>query len=432
MRTLWLVLCSWLALSCASTASDQADRSAQTISRWNEQVLRIAEEEDAFLTLKGVRAAAMMHLAMHDALNSIEPRFRRYAYRGSGGAAEPIAALAEAAYAVAVAQYPQQRALLASLRDEAFRGVSSASAREASRRLGQLAARAVLGVRGEDGWDAESEYTWHPMGPGVYAEFHEHSGTPQGFVFGAGWATATPFVLRAADQFRSAPPPPIESDAYSQSFEEVKSLGGYSSERRSVDQTHIAMWWKDFVENSHNLLARRLEEKDELDLWTAARLYALLNMAIVDGYISSFESKFHYNFWRPYTAIRWAESDGNPATLADPKWDTLHRHTYPFPSYPSAHGTVCAAAMSIFEDVFGERYAFTMETALVDKAGPLSGKVEMRPSTRSFGSFDAAAEECARSRVYLGIHFAFDSSAGAQLGRQVGEYVLKNALQPRE
>ena len=176
-------------------------------------------------------------------------------------------------------------------------------------------------------------------------------------------------------------------------------------------------------------LTRQLVAQQHLDLWDAARLFALLNAAIIDGYISSFDSKFFYNHWRPYTAIRWAAHDGNPDTKADPNWNNTHRHTYAFPSYPSAHGTVCAAAAGVLADTFGEHFAYTMETREVDSAGPMSPPLEMKPAKRSFASFADAARECAMSRVYLGIHFRYDSEAGNTLGTQVAQYILRHRMQ---
>ena len=269
------------------------------------------------------------------------------------------------------------------------------------------------------------------MGPGVYAEFREHSGTPEGFVFGAGWATVRPFMLSRPDQFRVGPPPAIDSAEYARAFAEVKEVGSFGSRTRTADQTHLAMWWKEFVESSHNRLARELVASDRLELRRAARLFALLNMAIFDGYVSVFDSKFFYNHWRPYTAIHWADKDGNPATEVDAQWNNLHRHTYAFPSYPSAHGTVCSAAMTVMADTFGERRKLTMETREVDQAGPMSGKIKMDPPTRSFESFPAAALECSLSRMYLGIHFRYDSLAGNALGNAVGHYGLENFLRSR-
>lgn len=413
-------------VAAASAAADR--RTADVVIAWNERLLTVAEAEDKFLTLKGVRAAAMMHLAMHDALNAIEPRYAPYTFTGSRPEADPIAAAAQAAYQVCVSEYPAQSAPLRSELVRWLVGSADGDSRAMAIELGKAAATATLARRLGDAWDGEVKYEWHPMAPGVYAEFHEHSNTPQGFVFGAGWAKAKPFMLRTPDQFRVPPPPAIDSDTYTAAYNEVKEAGRFESSARTPDQTHLALWWKDFVENSHNRLARQLAASEKLELWAGARMFALLNMSIADGYISVFDNKFFYNHWRPYTAIRWAANDGNPHTAQDLNWDNTHRHTYAFPSYPSAHGTVCAAAMTVLADTFGDRFAFAMETREVDSAGPLSPKIRMEPATRSFDSFSAAAMECALSRVYLGIHFRYDSMAGNKLGKHVGSYAVERYL----
>ncbi|MDJ0917583.1 MAG: vanadium-dependent haloperoxidase [Woeseiaceae bacterium] len=415
-----------IALSLPSANALGGDAALAT--DWNETVLEIAEAEDGFLTLKGLRTVTMMHIAMHDALNSIDGHYEIYAFAGVAPEADSIAAATQAAFYVAADQYPDRREQLAALRDEWLRGIDAGEAQQTGKRLGSEAAQAILARRKDDGWDAEAEYRWHPMAPGVYAEFEEHSGTPQGFVFGAGWAKARGFALASPDQFRAPPPPEISSDAYTQAFNEVKAVGRFQSMNRTPDQTHIALWWKDFAENSHNRLARDLIKKEDLPLQEAVRLLALLNMAIFDGYVSSFDNKFHYNHWRPYTAIRWAENDGNPDTQAEVTWTNTHRHTYAFPSYPSAHGTACAAAVTALDDVFGEDHAFTMRTPMVDVAGPMSGKIEMHPPTRDFESFSDAAMQCGLSRIYLGIHFRYDSIEGLRLGEAVGRNVVDGFL----
>jgi membrane-associated phospholipid phosphatase len=404
-----------------------AEAPASFVVEWNAQLLATAEAEDGFMTLKGVRTAAMMHLAMHDALNAIRREYAPYALQMDAPDADPIAAAAQAAHEIVLSQYPKQAA---QWQDLLNRSQADGATRQRSVELGKAAAKAVLASRKDDKWDSQAEYRFHPMGPGVYAEFREHSGTPEGFVFGAGWATVKPFALLRPDQFRVGPPPAIDSRQYAAAFDEVKDVGAFASRTRTADQTHLAMWWKEFVEASHNRLARDLVVRDRLEPRRAARLFALLNMSIFDGYVSSFDSKFFYNHWRPYTAIHWADKDGNPATELDAQWDNLHKHTYAFPSYPSAHGTVCGAAMTVMADTFGEKRKIWMQTREVDKAGPMSGKIAMNPPTRSFASFPAAALECAMSRVYLGIHFRYDSVAGNELGRNVGGYVLEKYLTP--
>jgi membrane-associated phospholipid phosphatase len=427
-----IIIAATIATGACDTAIGPGEAvSSDVVVAWNDRVLAVAEAEDRFLTLKGLRTATIMHLAMHDALSAIEPRYGTYRLSATEavayGNADPVAAANEAAYAVAIAQYPDSEPSFAEVRSR-FAGDASGGA--AARALGEQAAAAVLAEREGDGWDAAPEYEWHPMGPGVYAEFNEHSGTPEGFVFGAGWAQARPFALLSPDQFRTGPPPEITGDAYTEAFDEVKDVGATESANRTPDQAHFAMWWKQFVEKSHNRLARELVTAEDPGLWAAARMFALLNAGIYDGYIASFDSKFHYNHWRPYTAIRWASNDGNPDTADDPDWTNMHDHTYAFPSYPSAHGTVCAAAMTVLADAFGDDRPFEMTIREVDSAGPMSPPMAMDPATRSFDSFAAAAEECALSRVYLGIHFRYDSEAGTVLGRNVGQRVLDSLLVP--
>jgi len=426
----WLACLAWVALAWPHESALADD--ALLASEWNAAVLEVAEAEDGFMTLKGVRTAAMLHLAMHDALSAAGSGYEAYALEKRSPNAAPVAAAAEAAFRIALSQYPDEKPRFTAIRNRWLERFDAGSAREQGIALGGAAAIAVLEARRKDGWDGEAEYAWHPMAPGVYAEFHEHSGTPQGFIFGAGWAAAEGFALERPGQFRVPSPPSIDSADYTRAFDEVKAFGRFQSMVRTPDQTHIALWWKDFVESSHNRLARDLIAGEQLTLEESVRLLALLNMSVFDAYVSSFDNKFHYNHWRPYTAIRWAANDGNPDTRAEETWTNTHRHTYAFPSYPSAHGTACGAAMAAFIDVFGDDYAFRMRTPQVDIAGPFSGKIDMQPPIREFESFSAAATQCGESRIYLGIHFRYDSEAGVRLGEQVGRNVLRRHLNRRD
>ena len=411
-------------------AAAQAAPDASLVVQWNARLLDVAEAEDHFLTLKGVRAAAMMHLAMHDALNAVAPRYRPFTYDKHAPGAGAVAAASQAAYEIARDQYPGQRAVWdAELRRWLGTGKPGV-AKEKGIAAGKAAAAAVLARRAGDGWNHPATYRFQPMAPGVYAEFREHSGTPQGFVFGAGWAMTKPFALRSPAQFRAPPPPAISSDEYTRAYDEVREVGRFESRSRTADQTHLAMWWKDFAEHSHNRLARELATSQHTDLWSTARLFALLNVSIMDGYINVFDNKFFYNHWRPYTAIHRAEQDGNPATRPELDWDNTHRHTYAFPSYPSAHGTACAAAMTVMAETFGNGVDFTMSTPLVNAAGPMSPMIPMKPPTRSFESFSDAALECAMSRLYLGIHFRYDAIEGNRLGTQIGKFITTTFLAP--
>ena len=418
--------------SCKTDQLNMEDYNAQLLNSWNQLIINYANEEDGLLTLKGVRTEAMMHAAMHDVLNTIKPVYNSYSFKGEVTTAHPIAACAQAAHDIAINQFPKKQLEIKKELDKWLTTIEEGEFKSTALKLGKKVAAHILNERSKDSWNGEADYDWHPMGPGVYAEFNEHSGTPEGFIFGAGWAAAQPFLLTSQDQFRSPPPPEIKSKVYTTAFNEVKNYGSRKSTVRSADQAHLAMWWKDFVEHSHNALARELVMKEKLNLWESSRLFALLNLAIYDAYVNVFDNKFHYNHWRPYTAIRWAENDENPETEADTTWNNLHQHTYAFPSYPSAHGTASTAAMTVIANTLGtgDDYPFTMTTEEVDKAGPFSGKIKMNPPTRSFNSFSEAGMEASMSRVYLGIHFRYDSEEGFQLGKKIGEYAQQNFLRP--
>ncbi len=418
---------------CAHDGREEPRRyTAELAIDWNQRILTLAEAEDHLLTLKGVRTASMMHLAMHDALNAIRRRYAPYsAALPRQHDADPIAAAAQAAYEVAAEQYPQRAAELSTELNRWLDLSEPGTPRDLGIALGKSAAAAIVVARSGDGWNREGAYEFRPAAPGVYADFHEHSGTPAGFVFGAGWANVVPFTFARPDELRAPPPPAIASRRYARAYVEVKEVGRAQGAVRTPDQTHLAFWWKDFVESSHNRLARQLAASEQLDLWRATRLFALLNASVLDGYVSSFNNKYFYNHWRPFTAVRFAGDDGNPATERDPQWNNAHGHTYPFPSYPSAHGTVCAAAMTVMADTFGDDFAFTMSTPSVSKAGPLSEKIPMQPPTRSFARFSDAAEECAASRVYLGIHFRYDSVEGNRLGTRIGRHAVRKFLRRR-
>lgn len=430
----FLPLCLLIFCSCTPRVQDMPQSLTKAIVAWNAHVLQMAEAEDGFLTLKGLRTAAMMHLAIHDVLNHFDKRYQPYQFTEAATNEHALstieAAVNQAAYTIASQQYPDAHVPLAALRDSLLSHLSQTEERTRGFDTGARVARLIMSYRDGDGWHTEATYTWHPMAPGVYAEFNAHSGTPDGFIFGAGWGLARPFAMSGDSLFTAPAPPAINNAAYTEAYNEVKTVGHQDSQTRTPDQTHLALWWKDFVENSHNRLARQLTHDQSLKPHEAARLFALLNISVYDAYVNAFHNKFLYNHWRPYTAIRWAANDQNPDTVPDTSWDNTHQHTYAFPSYPSAHGTACAAAMQAMQTTFENALPFTMTTAAVDSAGPFSGKMAMEPATREFSSFDDAAKECAASRVYLGIHFRYDSDEGYTLGTRVGQHVANHFLQP--
>jgi hypothetical protein len=414
-----------LVLACGSAGLFADERALERVSRawpdaavvaaWSERAYAAAFAEDQFLTFKGHRTFAMMHLAMHGALNAIVPVYEGYARVERDPHAHPVAAVAQAARDVLVSQYPAAEAALDAELGVWLAGVPDGPAQARGRALGGRAARAVLARRQGDGWDVTGTYTFQ-TGPGAYQT------TPpwNGFVAQPGFRYATPFALDSPEQLRPPPPPPLRSARYAESYEEVKEYGRADSASRTADQTAYAVWWMEFAEGSVNRLARRLVAERRTPLWPAARLFARLNVALFDTYVAVWDAKYEYNHWRPYSAIREAEADGHPATAPDEAWEPL-RPAPPFPEYVSAHAAACASGFGMLAETFGDAVTFRMETTTAP-AGM---------STRSFARFSEAAAECADSRVRLGFHFRYSADRGLALGRSLARLVARRHLTRR-
>ncbi|MGH8185910.1 MAG: vanadium-dependent haloperoxidase, partial [Steroidobacteraceae bacterium] len=402
----------------AATLQAQAhgDTSAQIAVEWNERAYESALAADQFLTFKGHRALAMMHLAQHDALNHVEHRFDSYLKMKQATRrrvrADARAAAAQAAHDVLLSQYPGDQSDIDALLVTHLGDIRDGSGKEAGRDIGRQVAAAILARRTGDGIDKEGTYTFS-------SEVGSYQTTPDwnGFVAWPALGAAKPFFLCSGDQVRPSPPPALASAHYAAAFNEVKQFGAADSTKRSADQTAYALWWMEFAEGSVNRLARTLATDQRMDLWDAARMFALLNAALIDTYIAVWDSKFHFNHWRPYTAIRDAERDGNPQTTIDPQWNSL-RPAPPFPDYVSAHAAGCATTFGVLQEVFPRVGRFTMDSKTAPSGMP----------TRSFETFRAAARECADSRVQIGFHFRYATDAGAQLGREIAEIAIDERL----
>ena len=226
-----------------------------------------------------------------------------------------------------------------------------------------------------------------------------------------------PFAMLTAGQFRRNGPIPLAHPQYRLDFDEVKSIGSATSTLRTTEQSLIATWHIEQSFPAFNRIARAEVAAVGLNLVESARLFALLNMALADAVTSVFEAKYFYHYWRPVTAIRLAETDGNPATTADPGWLPFIV-TPPHPEYPSAHSVTQMAAVQVMEHVFGPQYRFTTTSANVPGVA------------RSFESFRAYAVDGSLARLYGGIHFRTALEEGMRQGRQLGNWVLETQLQP--
>ena len=385
------------------------------------------------------RMYAMVHVAIHDALNAINRRSRPYALDTQAPSwASVDAAVAAAAHDVLVSVIDQLQELPQCVLDgkasveadyaAALGAIPDGPAKSQGVAIGQEAASEILALRADDGSDTPLPDFFYPQGtnPG---EYRFTPGFP--FAFAPGWGKVTPFVLRQSSQFRSGPPYRVGSKKYAADFNEVKSLGGddvTTPSARTEEQTEIGLFWIESSPLAWNRIARSVSASTGLDLWENARLFGLLNMALADGYISSWETKYHYNFWRPVTAIQTADTDGNPDTAPDPTWKPL-QPTYPMPDHDSAHSVEGGAAAEVLKRFFGNDHisfsACSLTLPLVEEQ--CGGASEV---LREFDSFTEAAEENGVSRILIGIHFRKAVEEGIEHGRKIGDRAVRLFLKP--
>lgn len=376
------------------------------------------------------RLYAMTHLAIHDALNAIDRRSEPYAYRDQvEDWTSPEAAVAAAARNVLVPlinqipfPFPPEclSAGVASVEADyavALAGIPNGPAKTRGIEVGQAAAAAILALRANDGSDTPLLDFNYPQGtnPG---EYRFTPGFP--FAFAPGWGNVNPFVLTHSGQFIPTRPYDLHTRNYVLDFNEVKDLGGdgvTTPSLRTPDQTQIALFWIESSPLQWNRIARTVSASMNLDMWENARLFGLLNMALTDGYISSFYAKYQFNYWRPITAIQTADTDGNPDTVADPTWTSLVPAP-PIPDHDSAHSVEGGAAAQVLADFFGNDNIAFNACSLTLPAG--SNCTDATPVFRHYSSFSQAADENGVSRIYVGFHFRNAVEEGIRHGRRIG------------
>ena len=291
--------------------------------------------------------------------------------------------------------------------------------------VGQAAAAAILALRANDRFATTTWFDFnYPQGtePG---EWRFTPDFPAPLAFASNFGDVTPFVLQRSDQFRPGAPYHLGSHKYAADYNEIKVIGGdgvTTPSTRTADQTEIGLFWIESSPLAWNRLARALSASRGLDLWQNARLYGLLNLAMADGYIASWEAKYHYRFWRPITAIRLGDTDGNPETQGVADWTPL-QPTYPMPDHDSGHAVQGGVAAEVLKQFFGtDNVPFTICSTTVGAASACTDPI---PAVRSYSSFSQAADENAVSRIYIGIHFRHAVEEGLQHGRKIANYAVK-------
>jgi len=369
------------------------------VTHWNSVAM------DAFAPTEGTnpmmqsRAFAILHAAIHDSVNAIDRRFAPYT---SGLATTPEAsvdaAVAAAAHEVLRTLLPEQARFIDDAYERALATVSDTAARTAGIAIGQAAAQATLARRQKDGYDVAMQTAYVPKpGAGEY-QFT----APFTVAAAPGWGNVQPFVIDLR-KHAVAGPQPLSSAQYARDLAYVKSIGGILSTTRTAEQSEIARFWYEDSPLGWNRIANTVVRQQGLDPWLSARVFALVNFAMADGFIAGFEAKYRFRFWRPVTAIG----------QTDPSWQPLLT-TPPVPDYPSTHTVLAWAAAQVLIELMGDNLQYNMTSLTLPGV------------TRSFKGFSSAADENGLSRVYAGIHFQHAVKDGRLQGRGIGRYVAQS------
>jgi hypothetical protein len=388
-----------------------ASAHADVVTDWNQTTIAVMKAANVGGN-PASRTLAMVHVAMSDAVNSVQGRYTRYlANLPSTPSASAETAAASAARQILIELYPSQKAIIEEAYAASTKAVAEGAAKSDGVALGETIAAAVQADRAGDGTNVPDTYrplttpgVWVPTTPPIFAEY----------------ARAKPWVMKSADQFRPGPPPALSSALYARDYNETKAIGGAKSSVRTAAQNDAVKFWTQAnLPNAWQTAARAFATARELELAECARLFALLNMGLANTFISDWDAKFAYNFWRPLTAIRNGDQDGNDATERDPSWTPLNV-TPMHPEYPSQAAIICATALGILESVFGPNPPMALTVA--DFADP-----KMK---REFQSVSRMADEQREVRIWGGIHFRNSLEVSEDMGRKIAAYMVENAIKP--
>jgi PAP2 superfamily len=385
---------------------------------WNEISLKTTAAAP-FDPPRESRSLALVHAAVFDAVRAIVGGFHSYACELIvAPSASPEAAAIAAAHQVLVRLYPAQQAALDTAYARSLSVIPPGQATADGVSVGDAVAACLLRLRADDGAaraDSSDPGGDHLGKPGIW------SPTPPRFApaLDPGWGKVRPFVLRDGSQFRPEPPPSFDDPRYGRDFAEIQAIGSATSAIRTQAQTALARFWIATAPQNWNPLARQLSRARHLTLSENARAFALLNLACADAFIAAWDAKFTFGQWRPVSAIRRADEDGNPETAPDPSWTPLLM-TPPFPDYIAGHTAYAGAAAAVLEHLFGRRPGIAL--TITSPSAP--GVVEI------YATFEEIAESVVDARVWGGVHWRTSSERGKEVGRRVGQYVIDHCCTP--
>ena len=390
----------------------QVPARADVVLDWNAIMQSTVSSQAPF---PQARSAAITQLAVFEAVNAIRKDYQPYARTINAPAdASSEAAAAAAAHAVLKNYFPASAATLDAALASSLAAIPDDSARSSGISVGQMAAAAVLTARSDDGSGPAQFNVSAAQNPGDWIPTPGCTAAGGAFFH---WRNLKPFVLRSADQFQLDEPPALTSARYTRDYNEVRTMGGTSSSLRSQDRADVARFYAAVSPVAvWNPIARQLSVTAGGSLSENARAFALLNMAISDAAAATFDTKYLHNFWRPETAIRMGHADDNDRTEGDPAFTPLI--TSPcFPGYPSAHAALSGAARAVLEQIYTPRHG-----SLVVSHPAVPGIV------LNYRKLKEITDDIDDARVYGGIHFRFEQDMGSDLGRRVGEYLIRNSI----
>ncbi len=395
----------------SNAATNGSSASGAIVITWNKELLHIVQTPGAQpATVHPTRSYAILHAAIYDAIVSITRDAPPYLFSvNAPSTARPDAAAAEAGHDILAALYPRWKAALDQQLASELATIPDGAGKQQGIQVGQAVAARLITVRTDDG----SATTLLPFVPGNQPG--DYQLTPPKFaapVFTT-WDNVTPFVLNNAAQFRPGPPPAVTSQADAQALNEVESLGQNTSTTRTPEQTVIAKFWAGPIWNTWNEIAENAALAHHTNLETTARLFAVLNLSFADSTIAFYDAKYHYQLWRPVTAIRLANTSGNPAIVGDPTWTPL-APTALDPAYPSAHGVISGDGATVLADFFGDQDQVRVTSDVLP--GPV----------RTFTSYTDVATEAGLSRIYAGQHTRIEIEVGSELGQNVAQFVVSD------
>ena len=383
---------------------------ADSITRWNVAACDIVTGAKLG-TPPANRVLAIVHTAAYEAVNAIT---KRYPESGRRLEAEPgasiDAAVAAACHATLVKLVPSQETAIDSAYHEVLASITDGTAETAGIAVGEKAAAAILALRSDDGAAAGETYRPHATA-GVYV--------PTVIPIVSQWPQRKPWLMTSPSQFRPGPPPALTSELWARDYNEIKTIGAKNSNRRTAEQTEIALFWETTLPSVYHGVVRSVAAMPGREITQNARLFAAVTQAIDDAMIAVFDAKYYYNFWRPVTAIRNGDIDGNDATERDPSW-TPFIETPMHPEYPCAHCIVAAAVSVVLQAEIGTGATPNLTTTSTTANG----------ATRSWIEFDDLVEEVANARIYDGVHYRNSTEVGTAMGKQIGSLAVSKFLLP--